>query len=103
MTHSRQTLTPEEIDQAGLEGWELDGDELGIRFATGDFSTGLRLVNAIGVLAEEAQHHPDLMLIYPEVGVTLTSHDVGGVTARDLELARRISSLAAADGIPVAD
>jgi 4a-hydroxytetrahydrobiopterin dehydratase len=103
MSDPQQTLTPDQVDQAALDGWELDGDQIGVRYATGDFATGLRLVNAIGALAEEANHHPDVMLIYPEVGVTLSSHDVGGVTSRDLDLARRIGEAAAEAGIEVAE
>ncbi len=49
--------------------------------------------------AEEANHHPDLDLRYPFLAVKLVSHDVGGVTSRDLELAGRISELAAAAGV----
>ncbi|MDP2772959.1 MAG: VOC family protein, partial [Nocardioides sp.] len=64
---------------------------------TGDFATGLALVNEIGAAADELDHHPDVDLTYPSVTVRLTSHDVGGVTSRDVELARRISS--AAEGL----
>ena len=56
---------------------------------------GVALVDRIGAAAEEADHHPDVSLTYPEVIVTLTSHDVGGITSRDLDLARRISGFAA--------
>ncbi len=57
--------------------------------------TGLRLVNRIGGAAESANHHPDLVLTYPHVEVTLTSHDAGGVTSRDISMARTISGFAA--------
>jgi 4a-hydroxytetrahydrobiopterin dehydratase len=57
--------------------------------------SGLRLVNQIGDAAESANHHPDLLLTYPKVEVTLTSHDAGGVTSRDIAMARTISDLAA--------
>jgi 4a-hydroxytetrahydrobiopterin dehydratase len=52
-------------------------------------------VDRIGATAEEANHHPDVSLTYPEVIVTLSSHDVGGITSRDIDLARRISEHAA--------
>jgi 4a-hydroxytetrahydrobiopterin dehydratase len=56
-------------------------------------------VNLIGEAAEAANHHPDLDLRYPLLNVRLLSHDVGGVTERDVALARRISELAAGLGV----
>lgn len=91
MADPKQTLTPAQIEEAALADWRQDGETLTARFATGDFATGLDLVNRIGVEAEKADHHPDLSLTYPEVAVTLSSHDVGGITSRDVELARLIS------------
>ncbi|ATG51392.1 4a-hydroxytetrahydrobiopterin dehydratase [Brachybacterium vulturis] len=96
MADSKKTLTSAEIAEAALTDWRQDGETLTARFATGDFATGLDLVGRIGASAEEANHHPDLTLTYPEVTVTLSSHDVGGITSRDLALARRISEHAAA-------
>ncbi|HEY2879260.1 4a-hydroxytetrahydrobiopterin dehydratase [Nocardioides sp.] len=84
-----------EVEQAGLSDWRRLFDTLRARYRTGDFATGLRLVNRIGALAEEANHHPDVDLRYPTVAVTLWSHDVGGVTSRDVDLARLISRAAA--------
>ena len=92
MADPKKTLTPAEITDAAPTGWRQDGETLTARFATGDFATGLELVGRIGASAEEANHHPDLTLTYPEVTVTLSSHDVGGITSRDLDLARRSSA-----------
>ncbi|GAB2460237.1 VOC family protein [Nocardioides hungaricus] len=72
------------------------------RFATGSFATGLELVTRIAEAAEEANHHPDVVLTYPQVDVDLHSHDVQGVTSRDIALARRISEIAAELGIEAA-
>ena len=69
------------------------------RFRTGSFKTGLELVNQIGEAAEAADHHPDLDLRYPLLNVKLFSHDSGGITERDVDLARKISELAAALGV----
>lgn len=101
MADPKQTLTSSEITDAALADWRQDGETLVARFASGDFATGLELVNRIGASAEEADHHPDLTLTYPEVGVTLSSHDVGGITSRDIDLARTISGHAAALGVRV--
>lgn len=81
------------------EGWSTLGAPLRAVFDTGDFATGLTFVAAIGEAAEAADHHPDVLLTYPRVTVTLISHDVGAVTARDLALAERINEIAAGLGI----
>jgi 4a-hydroxytetrahydrobiopterin dehydratase len=94
-TDPRKKLTFTEVADAGLADWRRLFDALHSRFETGDFATGLELVNRIGALAESANHHPDLDLRYPTVAVTLSSHDVGGVTSRDIDLARAISAAAA--------
>jgi 4a-hydroxytetrahydrobiopterin dehydratase len=91
----RTVLWGSDLEGEHLEDWRILYATLTARFATGDFATGLELVAAIGAAAEEVDHHPDVDLAYPRVDVRLTSHDVGGVTARDVRLARRISELAA--------
>jgi 4a-hydroxytetrahydrobiopterin dehydratase len=98
MSDPKQKLTHDEVLAAGLDDWRQIWSLLKARFRTGDFATGLALVDRIGAAAEEANHHPDIALTYPEVIVTLTSHDVGGITSRDVELARRVSELAAEAG-----
>jgi 4a-hydroxytetrahydrobiopterin dehydratase len=92
----KQKLTADEVREApGLDDWRHLLTGIRARFRTGSFATGLALVDRIGAAAEEADHHPDISLTYPEVIVTLSSHDVGGITSRDLDLARRISGFAA--------
>lgn len=99
MADPTQILTAPEISEAELADWRVEGETLVARFATGDFATGLELVHRIGASAEQANHHPDLTLTYPEVTATLSSHDVGGITSRDVELARSISAHAADLGV----
>ncbi len=96
---SSQPLTAQQVAAAQLEGWLHVPGALTTRIRTGDFAAGLRLVNAIAQAAEEMNHHPDLALRYAEVDVRLTSHDVGGVTERDLRLARLVNELATASGV----
>jgi 4a-hydroxytetrahydrobiopterin dehydratase len=93
------TLTYADVEAADLPDWRWLLGALHAHFATGDFATGLAFVNEIGAMAEEANHHPDLELQYPHVRVKLMSHDASGVTARDLDLARRISATARERGI----
>ena len=95
-------LTDSEIDAAGLRDWRSISNALHTRFATGDFVTGLRLVNLIAEAAEAANHHPDLDLRYPHLNVRLFSHDAFGITRRDVALAREISDLAADAGVTAA-
>ncbi|MFC4786823.1 4a-hydroxytetrahydrobiopterin dehydratase [Nocardioides sp. MAHUQ-72] len=102
MSDDRTIRRYAEVKEAGLDDWRWLVGGLHARFATGDFATGIALADAIAAAAEEADHHPDLDLRYPFLAVKLVSHDVGGVTDRDLRLARRISELAAAQGVPAA-
>jgi 4a-hydroxytetrahydrobiopterin dehydratase len=99
MADPTQKLSPSEIAQEGLADWRRMLTGIGARFNTGDFATGLALVQRIGEAAEDANHHPDITLTYPQVKVMLSSHDVGGITSRDIELARRITLFAAEAGI----
>jgi 4a-hydroxytetrahydrobiopterin dehydratase len=96
---SDASLSPKEIEAADLPDWRAIGQALHTRFRTGDFATGLRLVDMIGEAAEQANHHPDLDLRYPHLNIRLYSHDAGGVTSRDVALATRISELAAGAGV----
>jgi 4a-hydroxytetrahydrobiopterin dehydratase len=92
-------LTGKQIAAEGLTGWVPLANSLRTRIRSGDFATGLALVDAIGRAAEEMNHHPDLDLRYPHLDVRLTSHDENGVTERDVRLARIISGLAADAGL----
>lgn len=99
MAPMRRTLSHSQVQQEGLTDWRIVDDALRTRLATRDFATGLRLLNRIGDAAEEADHHPDLDLRYTHVEVSLVSHDVGGLTQRDVRMARTISELAAQEGV----
>ncbi len=99
MTDPKKTLRYPEVMAEGLDDWRFFLVKLHARFRTGSFVKGLELVTRITEAAEEANHHPDVVLTYPQVDVDLHSHDVGGVTSRDLDLARRISAIAAELGV----
>lgn len=86
------------LREAELADWQAMPDGIRARFATRTFSRGIALVDAVGAAAEEADHHPDVALRFAHVDVLLVSHDAGGVTSRDLRLARRVSDIAAAHG-----
>jgi 4a-hydroxytetrahydrobiopterin dehydratase len=94
-TDPKKLLSESEIEQAELDDWRVLFNKLHARFRTGDFETGVKLVKKIGKAADKADHHPDVDLTYPLVDVRLSSHDAGGVTSRDIDLARQISGFAA--------
>ena len=102
MSDSKRVLRYAEVQEQGLADWRFFLMALHTRFRTGSFVKGLELVTRITEAAEEADHHPDVVLTYPHVDVDLQSHDVHGVTSRDVALARRISEIAAELGIVAA-
>jgi 4a-hydroxytetrahydrobiopterin dehydratase len=85
----------------GVADWRVAGDSVSVRFRTGSFAIGIALVNAIAVLSEAADHHPDIDLRYTSVTVRLTTHHIGGLSSRDIDLARQISATAHDMGVPV--
>lgn len=97
-----ETLTEAQVRDKALTDWQIAGTTLRTRLRTGDFATGLRLLNLIGQAAEAANHHPDIYLTYPHVDITLTSHDVGGLTERDVSMARQISDIASREDVVAA-
>ena len=87
----KDSITADEFTaQEGVADWRVADDVASARFHTGSFATGVDLVVAIGRDADAANHHPDVDLRYDHVDVRLTSHDVGGLSRRDVELARKI-------------
>jgi 4a-hydroxytetrahydrobiopterin dehydratase len=96
MEQNEQPLREEEVRerlQRELPDWDFDGGWIRREFETDGWPTTLMLVNQIGYLAEAAYHHPDLDVGWGRVGVRLQTHSAGGITARDLELARRIEEV----------
>jgi 4a-hydroxytetrahydrobiopterin dehydratase len=71
-------------------GWERAGSELRRTYRFRDFREALAFVNRVGGLAEAAGHHPDIDIRYNTVTLALTTHDAGGLTTKDFELARTI-------------
>ena len=73
-------------------GWERAGPEITRTYRFKDFREALAFVNRVGALAERAGHHPDIDLRYSAVTLALTSHDAGGLSGKDFELARAIDA-----------
>jgi 4a-hydroxytetrahydrobiopterin dehydratase len=78
---------------AGLAGWKIENRELVRRFEFKDFVQALAFVNRVGQSAEAAGHHPDIDIRYNKVLLALTTHDAGGLTELDFELATKIDAL----------
>jgi 4a-hydroxytetrahydrobiopterin dehydratase len=89
-------LTQEQLETelAVTPGWLLDAGQITRTVTRGDFRDALLFVNAVGFLAERADHHPDVAIAWNKVTLTLSTHSAGGLTSRDFALAREISDLA---------
>jgi 4a-hydroxytetrahydrobiopterin dehydratase len=82
-------LTPKEVDVrlTTLPDWKIENGELVRIFQFKDFLASLAFVNRVGDLAEHAGHHPDIDIRYNKVRLALITHDAGGLTAKDFDLA----------------
>jgi len=81
-----------------LEGWTREGNTIRKQFVFPDFRGAIAFVNAVAELAEAANHHPDITINYNRVSLVLSTHDAGGLTQNDLDLAARIQRDPAARG-----
>lgn len=80
----------------GLPGWARKGDTLVKSFHFAAFPAGIDFIRRVATVAEKMNHHPDIDIRYTKVNFMLSSHDAGGITERDLALARAIEELAVA-------
>jgi 4a-hydroxytetrahydrobiopterin dehydratase len=79
-----------------LDGWERDGDAIVRDLRLQSFRAAIDAIVAIADLADAANHHPDLANSYNRLTIRLTTHDAGGITEKDLVLARSINEVLAA-------
>ncbi|HEX7981365.1 MAG TPA: 4a-hydroxytetrahydrobiopterin dehydratase [Gemmatimonadaceae bacterium] len=79
-----------------LPGWSRRSNVLTKTFAWPTFARGIEFVNRVAKAADAANHHPDIDIRYSKVTCTLSTHDAGGITEKDLELAGEIERLAEA-------
>lgn len=73
--------------------WRLEGEAITRTWTFDDFPPALAFINRIGELAEAANHHPDIYNSWAAVRLSLTTHDAGGLTDRDFDLAKKIDAL----------
>jgi 4a-hydroxytetrahydrobiopterin dehydratase len=78
----------------GLPGWSLAGGKLHRELRFRDFVEAFGFLSSVALVAERMDHHPEWSNVYARVAIDLVTHDAGGVTQLDLELARRINELA---------
>ena len=90
------TLSSQEAHSrlAALPGWQIQSNQLVKTFQFPHFLAALDFVNRLGQLAEQAGHHPDIDIRYNRVRLALTTHDAGGLTHKDFDLAAQIQPLA---------
>jgi 4a-hydroxytetrahydrobiopterin dehydratase len=86
-------LLDSEVQQAlqTLAGWKKNGNVIQRAFEFANFVEAMTFVNKIAEIAEVANHHPDILINYNKVTLTLVSHDSGGVTQRDIRMAGKIN------------
>ncbi len=91
-----QLLNETEIQSrvSALPDWQVQGQSIEKTFQFKDFVTAIDFVNKLVEPAEAAGHHPDLAISYNKVTVSLTSHDAGGLTGADFEMAQKVSQMA---------
>ena len=87
-----QTLPEETLDEAlaQLPDWVRDGDRIRREFRFANFVEAFSFMSSVALLAERADHHPEWSNVYNRVTIELTTHDAGGLTARDIALAGEI-------------
>lgn len=87
-------LTDNEVSSAlaGLPGWTRDGDQIGRKLEFDDFNAAIAFINRIAPMADAADHHPEIFNVYNRVELVLTTHDAGGLTRKDFDLAHAINS-----------
>ncbi len=88
-------LSKQEVDSrlVALSGWQIEAGELTRTFKFEDFLAALAFVNRVGERAEQAGHHPDIDIRYNQVRLALVTHDAGGLTDKDFQLAAIVDRL----------
>lgn len=76
-----------------VKAWTRENSQITRQVVRADFRDSLLFVNAVGYLAEQAGHHPDVAIAWDKVTLTLSTHSAGGLTANDFALARQIDAL----------
>ena len=97
MTVAELTDVERSAALADLTGWTLicGGKAISRTFTFADFSEAFGFMTRVALLAEQADHHPEWFNVYNRVEVTLTTHDAGGLSCRDVAMAKAMDALVA--------
>ena len=97
---SVRRMNPQECVTAllGCDGWEsrdlgTDAEQITRSFSFPDFAAALRFVNQVGEIAEEMNHHPDIVFSWGRAKLSISTHDAGGLSEKDFEFARKVNQL----------
>ena len=92
---ARKKMSEGEIKTAlgGLKDWKIEGVNLKKRYEFANFAEALNLINCVGAIAERRDHHPDITFGWGYAEFLITTHDAGGLTENDFDLAKAIESL----------
>jgi 4a-hydroxytetrahydrobiopterin dehydratase len=90
-----ELLTEDEISVRlpAVPGWEREGSMITAVVTRSDFRDAMLFTGVVAYLAEQANHHPDILIQWNKVTLTLSTHSAGGLTAKDFDLAGKISAL----------
>lgn len=96
MSERPKRLSDDEIGAAlpGLEGWRVVNGKLNREYRFANFVEAFGFMASVALVAESMDHHPEWFNVYRTVRVDLSTHDAGGITRLDLELAKRMNTLA---------
>jgi 4a-hydroxytetrahydrobiopterin dehydratase len=85
-------LSDKDVEQElqAVHGWEWEGGSIQKQYSFASFSDAMAFANRVAGIAEEHDHHPDILVQYSKVTLTCSSHDVGGLSSRDFKLAKAI-------------
>lgn len=90
--HMADLLSDEEIDDQLPDAWEREDDEIVRVYEFDDYLRGVNFAQMVGEIAEAQFHHPEIIIRYSGVEIRLTSHEAGGITDDDIEMAELIES-----------
>lgn len=92
---ARKKLSPDKVTEglAALKGWKLEGDAITKQFTFKDHVAAVGFVMKVATTAETIDHHPEVNWVYNRVRLTLSTHDAGGITPKDFELAAKADAL----------
>ena len=85
-------LSDDEVESGLPDGWTHEDDEIVRVYEFGEYLRGVNFAQLVGEIAEAQNHHPTMVLRYKELEIRLSTHEAGGVTDRDLEMAQLIEA-----------